>query len=263
MHGHLYWDASGGEEAWPDAAAAERTEKAFLQGTPQGLLHLVSRELDTPLPANIAFWRELGRQYLSRFCQEGAAPGTAGAPPSPQAPPDELRAWLERLPPVKGGEYLTVEAVSGIWAALDAYARAQAAAHADGAAGFLKDLNPVWHTVGRVVFHLAENRKNENYPFAFLATYAAGVSAHSRVKYQPLAEALKEYAGENNKAALLRLLAPVHAAAEKSALARELVETGALFKPRSASGWATPRARRSGWLPCWISKWKRPWTARR
>ncbi len=228
--GHLYWDAVGGDEAWPETAAAERIGKAFSQGTPQGLLHLISRELDTPLPATVSFWRELSRQYLSNFCHT-AMYGNTSLPPSPPVSEDQLRLWLERMPPIKGGEYLTVVALTGVWTTLDAYARTMAAAHAGGPAEFLKALNPVWHTVGRVVFHLAENRKNENYPFAFLATYAAGVSGQGRVRYQPLAEALKEYAGEGNKAVLLRLLAPVHAAAEKSALARELVETGALFKP--------------------------------
>ena len=84
---------------------------------------------------------------------------------------------------------------------------------------------------GRVCFHLAENKKSQEYPFAFLATYASGVSGQGRVKYRPLAEALNEYAGERNKSALLRLLAPVHAAAATSALTRELVDSGALFQP--------------------------------
>ncbi|MFA6433629.1 MAG: DEAD/DEAH box helicase [Elusimicrobiales bacterium] len=229
-HGHLYWDAAGGEEAWPDPSAAARLAEAFASGAPQGLLHLGSREPETPLPAAAAFWREISRRCLSGFCRT-VVDGAGGLPPCAPAPLEELRSWLERLPPVKGGEYLTVEALAGIWTSLDAHARAGAAAHPGGPAEFLKTLGPVWHTVGRVVFHLAENRKNENYPFAFLATYASGVSGHGRVRYQPLAEALKEYAGGGNKAALLRLLAPVHAAAEKSAVARELLETGALFKP--------------------------------
>ena len=238
--GHLYWDPSGGEEAWPEAPAAERAQKAFSPGSAQGLLHLVSRELDTPLPAHVSFWRELGRRYLSLFCQ-GAAPGTTEMPAALPAPEDEIRSWLERLPPMKGGEYLTPEALTTAWNSLDAYVRAEAAVHTGGPAEFIKSLNPAWHSVGRVVFHLAENRKNENYPFAFLATYAAGMSGHGRLKYQPLAEALKEYAGEDNKAALLRLLSPVRSASEKSALARELLETGALFKPLA---WTPPQAYR-------------------
>ncbi len=229
-HGHLHWDAVGGEEVWPDPATPQRVGAAFAQGPAHGLLHLASVELDTPLPAAVAFWREYGRIYLSRFCH-GVAPGAREILPVPPVAEEEWRLWLERRPPIKGGEYLNVEALTALWTVLDDEARAKAAVYAGGPADYLKALNPVWRLVGRVCFHLAENRKSPDYPFAFLATYASGVSGQGRVKYRPLAEALNEYAGECNKAALLRLLAPVHAAAERSPLTRELVDTGTLFKP--------------------------------
>ncbi len=229
-HGHLYWDAVGGEEAWPDVTAPERVQAAFTLGAPQGLVHLVARELGTPLPVAVAFWREFARLYLSRFCH-GVAADAAQILPVDALPEGEWRVWLDRLPPIRGGEYLNVEVLDSLWSALDEYVRAEAVAHAGGPSDYLKSINPVWRMVGRVCFHLAENRKSQDYPFAFLATYASGISGQGRVQYRPLAEALNEYAGERNKAALLRLLAPVHAAAEKSLLARELVDTGALFKP--------------------------------
>ena len=229
-HGHLYWDTAGGEDAWPQPAAAGRVGLAFADGVAQGTLHLASRELDTPLPAAVAFWREVARLYLSRFCH-GVNDGVGGLPTVPPPADAEWRPWLDRAPPIKGGEYLSAEVLTGFWRTLDEHVRARAAAHPGGPAEYLRTLSPVWRMVGRVCFHLAENRKNPDYPFAFLATYASGVSGQGRVRYRPLAEALREYAGDRNKAALLRLLAPVHAAAEKSALARELVDTGALFKP--------------------------------
>lgn len=36
---------------------------------------------------------------------------------------------------------------------------------------FLRAGNPAWHLVGRVHFNLAENRSDEEAPFAFIATY--------------------------------------------------------------------------------------------
>ncbi len=228
--GHLFWDETGDDVVWPEPAAMARLAEAFAGGSPAGLLHLASRELETPLPPAIAFWRDYGRLYLSRLCH-GVVPGTADIPPVPSPGDGVWSDWLLRRPPMRGGEYLTDASLAELWIALDSHAREKAAAHDGGPADYLKSLNPVWRTVGRVCFHLAENRKNAAYPFAFLATYAAGVSAQGRVQYRPLAEALNEYAGARNRPALLRLLAPVHAASETSALARELVETGALFKP--------------------------------
>lgn len=53
----------------------------------------------------------------------------------------------------------------------DSLSRKESAAHAGGLEAWLRERNPLWHLVGRVTFHLAENKRNEQQPFAFLATY--------------------------------------------------------------------------------------------
>ncbi len=95
----------------------------------------------------------------------------------------------------------------------------------------MKAKSPLWHQVGRVCFHLAENRRDPNYPFAFLATYAPKLAVGGKVQYQPLSQALKEYAGEKNRQGLIHLLSPVERAAEKSEFVRELVESAAIYHP--------------------------------
>ncbi len=95
----------------------------------------------------------------------------------------------------------------------------------------MKRRAPLWHQVGRVCFHLAENRRSEDCPFAFLATYAPSVASGARVQYQPLSRALQELAGAKNKTALVRLLSPVQAASQQSDLVKELVESGDLYQP--------------------------------
>ena len=67
----------------------------------------------------------------------------------------------------------------------------RAAAHAAGPAGYLKVINPLWHLLGRVTFHLAENKRDASRPFAFLATYTHRLSRQDRLQHLPLAEALK------------------------------------------------------------------------
>ena len=52
-------------------------------------------------------------------------------------------------------------------------------------------------------FHLAENRRDPDYPFAFLATYTPSVTSGGRVQYQPPSKALAQYAGAKNKNALI------------------------------------------------------------
>jgi non-specific serine/threonine protein kinase len=85
--------------------------------------------------------------------------------------------------------------------------------------------------VGRVHFNLAENRRDEEAPFAFLATYTSQLSAHGRARHLPLGQALREYAGEAKKDRLLSLLLPVQRAAETCPWLRAMVDAGEVFHP--------------------------------
>ena len=100
-----------------------------------------------------------------------------------------------------------------------------------GVQEFLKRRNPAWNLVGRVHFNLAENRKDENAPFAFLATYTTRLSAHAKAQHLPLGQALREYAGAANKDSLLSLLLPVQRAAESCPWLKAMVEAGEIFHP--------------------------------
>jgi non-specific serine/threonine protein kinase len=129
-----------------------------------------------------------------------------------------------------GAEYLTVEGLAELWSALDKWVRRQAEA-AGGLEKLLAARAPLWRQVGRVCFHLAENKKDPSYQFAFLATYAPRLTDPARIRYQPLGRALEEFAGERNRKALIHLLTPVQRASEKSALIRELVDSGDIYHP--------------------------------
>ncbi len=70
-----------------------------------------------------------------------------------------------------GGEYLTADVLSALWQELDAAFGIELSESKCGVQDFLKRRNPAWNLVGRVHFNLAENRKDPDAPFAFLATY--------------------------------------------------------------------------------------------
>ena len=124
---------------------------------------------------------------------------------------------------MRGGEFLTSDLLAKLWREFGALVISESAI--TGFSEWLKSKNSLWHTVGRVTFHLAENKRDPNRPFAFLATYTHRLSEQGKPQHLPLARALQEYAGSKNKTALTSLLAPVQRAAEKSDLARGLVET--------------------------------------
>ncbi len=211
-------------------AALGRVARTLSTSQGEGLFLLATERYEGVLPPAWTYWRDWAATYLQALCH---TPEIAGLElePIPPPPADALARWRMNVPPMPGAEYLDEGVLAGLWQELDAWVRAAVAAGGEGLSGFLKRRAPLWHQVGRVSFHLAENRGNEEYPFAFLATYAPGVASGARVQYQPLNSALRELAGAQNKQALVRLLSPVHAAMQRSGLVKELVESGDLYQP--------------------------------
>ena len=85
--------------------------------------------------------------------------------------------------------------------------------------------------IGRVHFNLAENRRDRDLPFAFMATYTTRLSAQAKAQHLPLGQALREYAGAANRDKLLSLLVPVQRAAERCGWLKAIVESGEIFHP--------------------------------
>jgi non-specific serine/threonine protein kinase len=146
------------------------------------------------------------------------------------APPTEA---LDRLvlaaPPMTGAEYLSVEVLGALWQELDAALGVELAESKCGIQEFLKRRNPAWNLVGRVHFNLAENRKDPDAPFAFLATYTTRLTANAKAQHLPLGKALGEYAGAANKNRLLSLLLPVQRASETCPWLKTLVDAGEIY----------------------------------
>jgi non-specific serine/threonine protein kinase len=134
-------------------------------------------------------------------------------------------------PPITGAEYLTAAVLHALWQELDAAFGIELSESKCGVQEFLKRRNPAWNLVGRVHFSLAENRKDEEAPFAFLATYTTRLSAHAKAQHLPLGQALREYAGTASKDRLLSLLLPVQRAAEGCPWLKAMVDAGEIFHP--------------------------------
>ena len=206
---------------------ASRLQAAFDASAAEGLLLLATDALTLSVPPSPTYWRDFARGYLQRLCQTGGVDG--GPVPVLPSERERLSEFVQEAPPVRGGEFLTFDLLARLWQEFGALVTRESAA--TGLSGWLKSKNPLWHTVGRVTFHLAENKRDPARPFAFLATYTHRLSDQGKPQHLPLARALQEYAGAKNKAALTNLLAPVQRAAEKSELAHELIETRRLFQP--------------------------------
>src|SRR3984893_5462385 len=130
-----------------------------------------------------------------------------------------------------GAEYLTASVLANLWRGMDAAFDAELVQAKLSVQEFLKSRHPAWNLVGRVHFNLAENRKDEEAPFAFLATYTTRLSAQAKAQHLPLGKALQEYAGAKNRERLLSLLMPVQRAAEQCGWLKTMVDAGEIFYP--------------------------------
>ena len=213
---------------------SDRLEFAFQRGAGYGLLELGIREVGTALPADFAYWRDFAARYVTTLCTSVEPTGgeSAALSSTVAVPTAEMLADLaSAAPPMPGGEYLNSGVLAGLWRQIDGACRAERAHAKQTLQQFLKERNPVWHLVGRVHFNLAENRSDEEAPFAFVATYTTRLSAQARAQHLPLAEALREYAGAQNKARLLSLLKPVQEGATRCPWLHAMVGSGEIYHP--------------------------------
>ena len=220
------------DDALPVAAEiARRLERSFARGAGHGLLQLAAEEVGAGLPPSLRYWREIGAQYLTALCTRPDLEAQRTTPHVPVPPPEGLDALAAARPPMQGAEYLTGAVLAGLWERLDAAFHAELSESGASLQEFLKRRSPGWNLVGRVHFNLAENRKDEDAPFAFLATYTTRLSLHGKAQHLPLGQALTEYSGASNRERLLSLLLPVQRAAGECAWLKAMVDAGDIFHP--------------------------------
>jgi superfamily II DNA or RNA helicase len=219
------------ETTLPELHHRTRLERAFGRGSGHGLLCLGADEVGTVLPPVLSYWRELGTRYVTALC---ALPdlGDGQIKSAVPVPADnDLNKMAAAAPPMTGAEYLTASVLTDLWRGMDAAFYAELAEANLPVQEFLKSRHPAWNLVGRVHFNLAENRKDEEAPFAFLATYTTRLSAQAKAQHLPLGKALQEYAGAKNRERLLSLLMPVQRAAEQCGWLKTMVDAGEIFHP--------------------------------
>ncbi|MCR5813096.1 MAG: DEAD/DEAH box helicase [Desulfovibrio sp.] len=146
--------------------------------------------------------------------------------------PEEALTWLESAPPMPGGEFLSLEMLAQLWSRLLAWCESQIVENSRGLSAFLKEFAPQWQHVGRIFFHLAENRQSEDHPFAFLATYTVGLNDQGQPRHVPLSHALKTYLQAQDKPALLRLLDPLFKASKSVVWVESMVADKTIYQPR-------------------------------
>ncbi len=224
--GNLFLD-EWAEEFFCFSPAHETDARKSCEGSNGAiLLWLAGLPSGSGLPPAAAFWREFAGLWLMAFCHRKteaiARPDEAG-----------LGRFSETAPPMRGSEYLSSAVLQRLWLEFGAEVERQISLLREGPYDWLGKTLPHWHVVGRVTLHLAENKRDPEKPFAFLATYTNGLTPDGKARHVLLQQAIKEYAGAKNQAGLLHLLEPVSFAAEKSPWLAAQVESGAIYRQQA------------------------------
>jgi SNF2 family DNA or RNA helicase len=199
----------------------------FAESHESGIVAL-GMQLDFSRDPSVRFWQDFSRKFLTSACYHARTDQSASPVPTPSDA--ELQDIVDQAPPFDGYEYLSPTLLSYLWSSLDSYfvrliVRSEIP-------NFLAKQNSAWQSVGRVALHLAENKNDADYPFAFLATYVSRLNDAGRPQHVALGRAVHEYAGVKYKSALLALLKPIQEAAQHSSLLKSLADSGKIFQPQ-------------------------------
>lgn len=203
------------------------------------LLSLIENKIHDSTPGK-RYFRTLFSNYLRKLAALGEPSGSDLTVFYLQARPNESETSFQVLsaPPITGSEYFDAGLLSRFYQDFEEALQERFTASKGTFTEFMRSLSPAWKDVGKVAFHLAENKGDPsgNLPFAFMASFIWKAEG-DKPKHLPLAAALKAYAGQPQ--ALETLLAPIQNAAGKSPLIRQLLESRRIFQP---AAWSSQEA---------------------
>lgn len=207
----------------------------FQSASDRWLLFLGFCDPQVTLSPSLNFWRDFSGRFIHALTRT-ADLETIRHHAVILLEDEQLIDLFDSAPLMTGVEYLSGDLLQSVWQKLNNSFNAEIERFKGSVEEFIKYFSPDVHLVGRIFFHLVENKKSDN-PFAFLATYSTRLDDEGSSKHLPLKYALEEYEDDNDK--LLELLVTVQEAAKKSLLIEELLDSGELFHPLS---WTTSEA---------------------
>ncbi|MEG0143099.1 MAG: DEAD/DEAH box helicase [Akkermansia sp.] len=201
----------------------------FEQGNGFGLLSLT--QLNKPQGEGIKFFHKLFTSYIQKLSTWGEPNEKKLSGIFEQSRPSsfELEAIVLSAPPFVGGEYFNETLLERFYVEFEQALQIKFSQTEQSFTNFIRGLNPIWKDVGKLSFHLAENKSDDvnTHPFAFMASFI--YRATDKPKHLPLSAALRAYA--NDKESLSAILSPLQQVAKKSEVVRDLLDSRLIFQP--------------------------------
>ena len=133
--------------------------------------------------------------------------------------------WSNQVPFTLGMEFVDALWIKNYFQELSFLFEKEIGTYPESVENYIREKNAKLTIAGRVYFHLVES-KREDFPFAFMATYATGTK--QKVNHVPLKNALSEF---KDPAEIIKLLGAVGRVTKESTFISQLVESGELFSP--------------------------------
>jgi len=213
-----------------DIEVKNRLYDNFLEGEGCFVLRLAFESDKQMFSPMVSFLKEEALEFLKQLCDNSLQSLEVFDEIAPKVSYVEKR--LEKLPPFSGAEYMNTNILLRIWLHMFIYLQNELIQQKLSLEEYLQKNHSRYHLVGRVYFNLAEHKKDENRPFAFMATYTNQVGQNTvDVQHKPLSKALQEYASADDKEKLLDLLRPIHLASDECEWLEKMVESGNIYRP--------------------------------
>lgn len=201
----------------------------FLEDKYKSLWELGFSKQDDWMSQSISFLKFLANKLIMKISRQ----------PDIEFTREEAQLYLDyedfdeiknKIPFSIGTEFINNEWISFVFEQISDIYRKEISIYKGTVRDFLMNKNSNINVVGRVYFHLVENTE-ENYPFAFLATYSTKTKNVdlNKAKHMPLKNALLEY--KHDKEKLIQLISTISKASNKSNFISDLMENGELFSP--------------------------------
>ena len=196
-------------------------EKAFLA------IGLIDHSLR--FSPSFEYWRDLSASFIHEVLVDPLLEEKRGKI-SIALSNDDAALWVGRVPSMVGAEYVKQSFIISIWELFHRAFKEEVDCRTEPVEEIFRILSPCQEVLShKVHFHLVENRRDSEAPFAFLATYSSSINTQGAMRHLPLSNALKEF--ENDTPRLVSLLSSVQKTAAASSLIKSLLDSGELFHP--------------------------------
>ena len=207
-------------------AVLQKWRKVFTADLYDGLFQLGFGERPAFSAASFSWLHLLSSRFIGELTD---IPGLEMSREHTEVIPSEqtIQKLLYSVPFGLGTENITEDWIRNTFAELNRVFCSRIAEYEGTVSMFLTERSQQLRVPERVFFHLVEN-KEDDFPFAFLATYATK-GEDGRVRHMPLSYALTEYKNQREK--LIDLLSCLNRASDVCPLISHFTESGELFHP--------------------------------